>query len=147
MDFRELVTRDAQSALDAELNNLLFLSSSDSLEATTIQNDFKGFSKLFAKFLAPASSVDVDWDKIKKPPTESVSSYKHVHNCYMPCLTAYGRTVISLVHPVPDCCLFVPGRALKGRHQRHAGQAGCDQAKWGSGHFHGMQRTKVYHPS
>ena len=72
MDFRELVTRDAQSALDQELDNLKFLCSADSIEAVSIENDFKGFSKLFSKFLAPTARAGVVWDKIKKAPAESV---------------------------------------------------------------------------
>ena len=72
MEFRELVTRDAQSALDSELHQLKFNCAKDSREADTITNDFDGFSRLFAKFLAPDSREGVQWDKIKKAPQESV---------------------------------------------------------------------------
>ena len=72
MEFRELVTRDAQSALDSELQQLKFICAKDSREADTITNDFDGFSRLFAKFLAPDSREGVQWDKIKKAPAESV---------------------------------------------------------------------------
>ena len=73
MDFRELVTRDAQSALDQELDQLKFVCAKDSREAETITNDFKGFSSLFGKFLAPGSRDGVQWDKIRKAPQDSVS--------------------------------------------------------------------------
>merc|ERR1712038_1629363 len=75
MDFRELVTRDAQSALDQELDQLKFVCAKDSREAETITNDFKGFSSLFAKFLAPGSRDGVQWDKIRKAPQDSIVPY------------------------------------------------------------------------
>jgi len=75
MDFRELVTRDAQSALDQELDQLKFICSKDSREAETITNDFSGFSRLFAKFLAPGSRDGVQWEKIRKAPAESIVPY------------------------------------------------------------------------
>ena len=72
MDFRDLVTRDAQSALDNELESLKRQCRPDSEEAPSIDNDFKGFSKLFAKFLAPGSRDGVVWENIHKAPAESV---------------------------------------------------------------------------
>lgn len=75
MDFRELVTRDAQFALDQELDHLKFLCKKDAIEAGSIENDFAGFSKLFGKFLEPGSRAGVVWDKIKKAPAESIVAY------------------------------------------------------------------------
>ena len=55
--------------MNSELNHLLGTSGPEMREA--VSRDLSGFKKLFDKFVTK-SGVSVDWDKIEKPPSQSV---------------------------------------------------------------------------
>lgn len=74
MDFKELVIRDAQLALDQELDNLKTTFGGSEEGKITVDKEFDGYSKLFAKFLAPDSRKGVEWDKIHRAPKELVNA-------------------------------------------------------------------------
>jgi UTP--glucose-1-phosphate uridylyltransferase len=70
--FKELTKRDAQTQLAVELEKLIRTCAECNREAT--EKDFKGFRKLFVRFLLdPTSSVQ--WDKIQKLPDGAVCDY------------------------------------------------------------------------
>lgn len=73
--FKELTKRDAQIQLNQELDKLLRTCPENNREA--YEQEFRGFKKLFLRFLSdPASSVQ--WDKIQKLPEGAVCDYAHL---------------------------------------------------------------------
>ena len=75
MDFKEMIQKDAEVALGQELEYLKSTIPVDlnvpAEEYKKTHEDFIGFQKLFAKFLA-SDELGIDWNRIEKLPSDSV---------------------------------------------------------------------------
>ena len=76
MEFKELTKRDAQASLAHELEKLRQTGNLADSQAQTIDKEFDGFQKLFAKFLTSEAQDSVQWDKIEKLGKNAVSQSK-----------------------------------------------------------------------
>ena len=79
MEFKETSKKDAEVSLSQELDKLrrtgLGAGGLTTLQASAIDKDFDGFKHLFAKYLSAESKAGIDWGKIEKLPSDSVSTY------------------------------------------------------------------------
>ena len=73
MDFKELTKKDAQISLAHELDRLKSTATQPENVAARIDKEFDGFKRLFGKFLAADVQASIDWNKIEKLPSDSVS--------------------------------------------------------------------------
>ena len=73
MEFKEVTKKDAEDSLRQELDKLLRTANESEDKLAKIKQDFEGFKKLFARYLATDSQEGIDWSKIQKPPANSVS--------------------------------------------------------------------------
>lgn len=71
-EFKALTKRDAQVQLAQELDKLLF--TVPSIQREKVEVEFRGFQKLFLKYLQGVGS-SVEWEKLEKPPSDSVREY------------------------------------------------------------------------
>ena len=78
MEFKEITKRDAEISLAQELDKLrrtgVGIGCLSGEQADTIDRDFDGFKRLFAKYLAGAAKTGIDWNKIEPLPEGSVGT-------------------------------------------------------------------------
>ncbi|KAM8809363.1 UTP--glucose-1-phosphate uridylyltransferase-like isoform 1-T1 [Eudromia elegans] len=85
--FQEVIRQELEYSMKVELDKILATAPSNELEHT--KKDLEGFKKLFHRFLQE-KGPSVDWEKIQRPPEDSVSCNevklygKHeIDNCYL----------------------------------------------------------------
>ena len=77
-EFKDMTKRDSQSLLANELDKLL-RSVPASPEKEQIANEFKGFQRVFSKFVQ-GSGPSVSWDNIEPLPQDAVRDYASLQN-------------------------------------------------------------------
>lgn len=75
MEFKEMTKRDALMSLNSELIKLRKTSNLTQEQNATIDKEFEGFQRLFAKYLEADVAAPIKWDKIEKLPKDSVSDF------------------------------------------------------------------------
>ncbi len=73
VEFKELTKRDAQVSLAQELDKLRRTGNLTEGAGETVDKEFDGFRRLFAKFLTTDANEAVKWEEIEKLPKDAVN--------------------------------------------------------------------------
>ena len=77
MEFKEITKKDAEISLSQELDKLrrtgVGMGCLSGEQAETVDRDFDGFKRLFAKYLSGDAKAGIEWSKIEPLPDGAVS--------------------------------------------------------------------------
>ena len=81
MEFKEITKKDAEVSLSQELDKLrrtgVGMGCLSGEQAETVDRDFDGFKRLFAKYLSGDAKAGIEWSKIEPLPDGAV---RHIQN-------------------------------------------------------------------